>query len=695
MSRDAADLLIELGCEELPARFLAAQAEQLLAGVCRRLADAGLIDSAETGDWLATPRRLTARIPAVRERQPDRTLERKGPAENAAFDADGKPTRAAEGFAKSVGLRVDQLERLETDQGRWLFARVEQPGQTLADLLPGMLDQTVKEMAGARSMRWSDRPERFLRPVRWLVVLHGTDVIELDLFGLTAGRSTRGHRIHAPGTHDLADTSQYESVLESARVLADPARRRDRIAQQVETLAEENGLVAAPDPALLDEVANLTEWPVAVIGRFDPEFLDVPPEALVSSMQQHQKCFPLRDESGALSNRFIAVANIESKDPAAMTAGFARVIRPRLADARFFWDADRKQALGERLTRLDEIRFGEKLGSMGDKTRRIQRLATELAGDFGADPQVVRRAAELSKCDLVTDMVGEFPELQGIMGRHYALASGEPEAVAVAIESHYLPRQAVDALPGDPAGQALGLADRLDTLLGAFAAGQKPTGGKDPYALRRAALGMVRILEATECARPLRDLIDQAAEILSGQLEIQQDLPAEVEAFVLERLRSHAAESGIETNTFHAVAAGRPGTIADFLARARAVQAFADDPEAASLIAANKRIGNLLRQAESEKIGEVRRNSLQEDAEKALFDELVEAESELGALLDQPDYPAALARLARLKGPVDDFFDQVMVMAEDAGLRANRLALLGRLRALFFRVADVARLGRA
>lgn len=692
---EAAELLVELGCEELPARLLAAQAELLKSGVCKRLAEAGLIDSPAAGDWLATPRRLAVRVPGVRSRQADRVLERKGPAEDAAFDAEGKPTKAATGFARSVGMEVDQLERIDSGQGRRLYARVEQPGQALSELLPEMLDLTVREMAGARSMRWSDRRDRFLRPVRWLVVLHGDRVIDMELFGLPAGRATRGHRIHAPGELELDQAGEYEAALEAARVLADPARRRARIAEQVERLARELKLAAAPAPELLDEVANLTEWPVAVAGAFDPAFLEVPPEALVSSMQQHQKCFPLRDAEGALANRFIAVANLESTDPAAMAAGFERVIRPRLADARFFWDTDRKRPLAERLPRLDEIRFGDRLGSVGDKTRRLERLAAELAPALNADPEVTRRAAVLCKCDLVTEMVGEFPELQGIMGRHYALADGEPAPVAEAIESHYRPRQAGDQLPADRAGQTLGLADRLDTLVGAFASGQKPTGGKDPFALRRAALGAVRILEATGCEQPLAALLGQAGRDLEGLVPVDPALLSEVEAFVMDRLRSYAAEAGIETNTVHAVAAGQPGSVADFLARARAVQAFADDPKAASLITANKRISNLLRQAENEEIGDVDERCLHDDDEKRLFNDLVQAEDELGVLLDQADYPAALRRLAQIKASVDGFFDRVMVMTDESALRRNRLALLARLRAQFVRIADVARLGRA
>lgn len=691
MSR--ADLLIELGCEELPARLVAGQAQALVDGIGRRLAEAGLLESA-AGEWRATPRRLAVRFADVLARQPDRTLERKGPAVNVAFDADGNPTKAAEGFARSVGREVSELERMETDQGQWLFARIDEPGRSLSELLPEFLKQTVRDMAGARSMRWSDRDDRFLRPVRWLVVIHGGDVVPVELFGLESGRATRGHRVHAPGGHDIAAAGDYEAVLASAKVLVEPDKRRERIREQVQALADGAGLAVELDADLLDEVTQLTEWPVAVMGGFAQHFLEVPPEALIASMQHHQKCFPLRDADGGLAPRFIAVANIESTDPAAMTAGFERVIRPRLADAKFFWDADRRQPLESRRLHLKSVRFAEGLGSIDDKVRRLENLAANLAPALEADAEITRRAAALCKCDLVTEMVGEFPELQGIMGRHYALADGEPEAVAAAIESHYRPRHAGDALPEDAAGRALALADRLDTVTGVFAIGRKPTGGKDPFGLRRSALGIVRILEESDCAIGLEELVARAADGLAGVAEVTTETSDAVREFLMERLRSHAAEAGIEANTFHAVAAGSPGSVADFLARARAVQAFADDPEAASLIAANKRTGNLLRQTDARKIGEVDDKSLQDAEERTLYDALVDAESALEQHLAAADYGAALGRLAELKEPVDRFFDHVLVMAEDETLKANRLALLARLRAAFLRIADVARLGR-
>ncbi|MEE4638256.1 MAG: glycine--tRNA ligase subunit beta [Wenzhouxiangella sp.] len=691
-------LLLELGCEELPAGQIERQLQLLGQGLKTRLLDANLIESGSEPTLLGTPRRLAVCFESVRATQPDQVLERKGPAESSAFDDQGQPTRAAEGFARSVNLTVDQLERLETEQGRWLFARVHRPGRSLAELLPDMLDATVQAMAGARSMRWSDRTERFLRPVRWLLVLHGDRIVPVSAFGLTAGRETQGHRIHAPGAHTVDHADHYATVLRRAFVEPDAGRRRDKIRVDAERLAREVDLEVVIEESLLHEVAGLTEWPVAIVGGFDERFLEVPAEALISSMQQHQKCFPLRQRDGRLAAKFIAVANIESTNVAAMTEGFERVIRPRLADARFFFEQDRRTPLADRLSRLHSIKFQEKLGSLAAKTARLQALGAELARLFGADIDAVRRAATLSKCDLVTEMVGEFPELQGIMGHHYALADGETEFVARAIESHYLPRHSGDDLPADPVGQCLALADRLDTLVGIFAAGQKPKGGKDPFALRRAALAVIRILEVAGVETPLRRLLERAAETLAADLDdrlaIDVALIDEVEAFVLERLRSHAADLGIETNTVHAVAASGDRSVSDFLVCARAVQAFADDPRADTLIGANKRIANLLRQADDSIPASVNSEVLVESVEKALASAVADTAQRLDDALSRSDYRAALEYLANLRDPVDQFFDGVMVMADDEALRKNRLALLAGLREQFLRVADVARLGR-
>lgn len=712
------NLLLELGCEELPALQIQQQAERLLDGLSKRLIDGGLIDPSATRQWLATPRRLAVLIEEVQTRQADRILERKGPAEKAAFDAQGQPTQAALGFARSVGLDVDQLDRLENEQGRWLYAEVKQTGQTLAELLPGWLEQTVRDMAGARSMRWSDRSEKFLRPVRWMVALHGEQVIPLELFGLTAGRETHGHRVHAPGKHSIEHADIYSNVLEKAFVIADFQQRRDTIFEQVrqiegrldlsvhsnqaddaESVAEvqANGFADKANRELLDEVCGLVEWPVATVGSFDPAFLDVPAEALVSAMREHQKCFALYEKNGQLAPKFITIANLESTDPETMAHGFERVIRPRLADAQFFYQQDLKQPLAARLDALKASVFHPKLGSLFDKTQRVIRLADALADAFGADAGTCHRAAELAKCDLMTQMVGEFPELQGTMGRYYALADGETDTVSTAIESHYRPRYAGDGLPEDAAGRALAVADRLDTLVGIFAAGQKPKGSKDPFALRRAALAIIRILVAAEVDQHLDTFIEKALTTLSESIQIQAQTAEDVLSFVTDRLQAWLGlELGIETNTIRAVAAGAACPVHEFVQRCRELQSCADgDADMVSLIAANKRAANVLRQADTDNFGEVSHRLLQIEAESALFKQIQLIQPDVDGHMQAGDFSAALSRLAQIRPFLDAFFDQVLVMDDNIELRNNRLALLQGVRTLFLKVADVALLGRA
>ena len=705
-------LLLELGCEELPARQIQNQAKLLLEGLRKRLNDAGLIGADNNGRWLATPRRLAVMIDAVAERQPDRVLERKGPAESAAFDDQGQPTPAALGFARSVGLDVDALGRLDNEQGRWLFAKINQPGKSLAELLPEMLDKTVRDMAGARSMRWSDRSDKFLRPIRWLVALHGSDVIPLELFGLSAARETQGHRVHAPGKHAIAQAQDYESVLERAFVLVDFAQRRARIHQQILEIEQSEALHVNTGPvaestheffadkannALLDEVCGLVEWPVAVIGSFDAAFLEVPTEALVSAMREHQKCFALYNPQGELAAKFITITNIESADVALMTHGFERVIRPRLADAQFFYQQDLKQPLISRLEALKASVFHPKLGSLFDKTQRLTRLSSALADHFGADPAVCARAAELAKCDLMTQMVGEFPELQGTMGRYYAAADKETEAVATAIESHYLPRHAGDQLPADSAGRSLAVAERLDTVVGIFAAGQKPKGSKDPFALRRAALALVRILDQAKTNIVIHELIERAAQELASTLAVSKTTLQEVDEFIHERLQSWlSSEFSIETNTFRAAMAGSKRPVHSFKALCLALQAFADRNEnLPNLVAANKRVANLLDKTKNESLSAVNRSLLQIEAESSLFDEIDRAEPIVISRMAEADFDGALTQLAELRPALDQFFNDVMVMDENVEIRLNRLALLNRVRALFLQVADVSLMGRA
>jgi len=682
-----ADLLVEIGCEELPPKSLDALRQAFFAEVANGLAKQGIAYDAESSQGFSTPRRLAALFCGVAPRQPDQSQERRGPAVSAAFDAAGAPTPAAQGFARSVGLEVEQLERLETDKGEWLYARVEQPGQPLEDLIFPILEQAIRQLPVPRPMRWADNEFSFVRPVHWLVVMHGSRVIDGTLLGQAAGRVTRGHRVHAPGPHELPDGASYLDVLERAHVIADPERRRQRIRHALET-TDADVLI---DLALLDEVNNLVEWPVAVACRFEEAFLEVPHAALIASMQDHQKFFPVRDPAteGQVCNRFVAVANLESQDVAAVREGYERVIRPRLADARFFLEQDLKQPLSAHLSTLDRVVFQQKIGTLGDKSRRIESISRTLGEILNVDPDPAARAGLLAKCDLMTQMVGEFPELQGLMGRHYALKSGEAAATAEAIGEHYQPAFAGDAIPGSVAGRLVGIADRADTLVGIFAAGLRPTGNKDPFALRRAALGLVRILLEANLELPLNRLLALAANGLSEQLEIAPALLSDVREFVVERLRHYYREQGYGTELVNAGLASNWDTLPDLDQRLKALDTFMGQEAAASLAAANKRIGNILRRSEDRIEDKIDADLLKLTEEKLLFDEVSKINEEIEPLLSQRDYATSLKKLSRLREPVDAFFDAVMVMDEDPALRANRLALLARLKALFDRIADL------
>jgi len=686
-----ADLLVEIGCEELPPKALDDLREAFFSGIAAGLERSGIAFAAEGSRSFSTPRRLAALFRDVAGSQPDQLQDRRGPAVAAAFDRDGKPTPAALGFARSLGLQVEQLERVATDKGEWLYARVKQPGQPLSALLFPILEQATRALPTPRPMRWADHDFSFVRPVHWLVALHGEQVVPGELLGLTAGRHTRGHRIHAPGPHELASARQYEELLERACVIADPGRRRERIRGLLQA-ADPAVLI---DPALLNEVNNLVEWPVAVACRFEEEFLHVPHAALVASMQDHQKFFPVRDPADPrqVTNRFVAIANIDSTDLAAVREGYERVIRPRLADARFFLEQDQKQPLERYLGALDRVVFQQKIGTVGDKTRRIAAISAKLAEILSIDHDTAARAALLAKCDLLTQMVGEFPELQGLMGAHYALASGESAAVAAAIGEHYLPGFAGDSIPATEAGRVVGIADRADTLVAIFAAGQRPSGNKDPFALRRAALGLVRILLEAGLELELNRVLALAANELAAQIEIEPALLLELREFVVERLRHYYREQGHGADLINAALASDWDSLPDLDARLTALAGFMGQPAAASLAAANKRIGNILKKSGQDVSCEIDENRLKLRQERRLFDELLTIEQAVLPLLERGAYEPALQRLAALREPVDAFFDTVLVMDEDPALRTNRLALLARLKALFDRIADLAILG--
>jgi glycyl-tRNA synthetase beta chain len=687
---DNRDLLIEIGTEELPPKALSTLALAFEKGICDGLEKAGLPTS--NVRRFATPRRLAVLIDHLPARQADRRLERRGPALSATFGPDGQPTKAAEGFARSCGVSVAELQRQETDKGAWLVHVSVEPGATTTDLIPGIVETALAGLPIPKRMRWGDRDNEFVRPVHWVVLLFGDEVIPATIMGVPAGRETRGHRFHHPSSIRLNSPADYAPQLASeGRVIADFGERRDAIRAQAEGVAAALSGIAVIKPELLDEVAALVEWPVALTGNFERRFLDVPAEALISTMQDNQRYFPMVDAHGCLLPHFITIANVESRDPAQVRAGNERVIRPRFSDAEFFWNQDRKQPLAARQEALKHVVFQQRLGTLADKSNRVPELARFIAGYGPGNPDWADRAARLSKCDLLTQMVQEFPELQGIMGRYYALHDREVPEVAQALEEQYLPRFAGDRLPASPTGRALALADRLDTLVGIFAIGQAPSGAKDPFALRRAALGVLRILIEGELDLDLPAALERAAAGFEATVRADQAANTVFE-FILERLRGYYLDQGVRADTFEAVLECRPARPLDFDRRVRAVGAFRELPEAASLAAANKRIRNILRKIETVLPFQVRPDLLIEEAEQALAGRLVELSSEAVPLMESGLYGEALSRLAGLREPVDTFFDQVLVMAEDEGLRDNRIALLNELGSLFLRVADFSRL---
>ncbi|HRD64558.1 MAG TPA: glycine--tRNA ligase subunit beta [Candidatus Competibacter sp.] len=687
---DIRDLLIEIGTEELPPKALFDLALAFEKSISDGLEKAGLPN--EEIRRFATPRRLAVLIGNLPARQPDRRQERRGPALSAAFGPDGRPTKAAEGFARSCGVEVAELQRQETDKGAWLVHVSVEPGAATADLVPGIVETALAGLPIPKRMRWGNRDDEFVRPVHWVVLLFGDDVIPATIMGVQTGRETRGHRFHHPFPIRLNSPADYARQLASeGKVIADFGERRDAIRAQADGVAAELNGIAVIKSELLDEVTALVEWPVALAGNFERRFLGVPAEALISTMQDNQRYFPLVDAHGRLLPHFITIANLESRDPAQIRAGNERVIRPRFSDAEFFWNQDRKQPLANRQEALKHVVFQQRLGTLADKSDRVATLARFVAGHGRGNPDWAERAARLAKCDLLTQMVQEFPELQGIMGRYYALHDREVAEVAQAQEEQYLPRFAGDRLPASPTGRALALADRLDTLVGIFAIGQPPSGAKDPFALRRAALGVLRILVEGELDLDLPAALERAAAGFEPAIRAGQVTDAVFE-FMMERLRGYYLDRGVRADTFEAVLECRPGRPLDFDRRVRAVDAFRELPEAASLAAANKRIRNILKKVETVLPFQVRPDLLNEEAEQALAGRLVELSSETVPLMESGLYGEALSRLASLREPVDAFFDRVLVMAEDTALRDNRIALLNELGSLFLRVADFSRL---
>ena len=691
------NLLIELGCEELPAQGLTELAGQFSDGVAAGLKKRGLAFSSATALW--TPRRLAVQVFGLAAEQAEQQSERRGPALAAALGSDGTPSKALIGFAASCGVTVDALEKLETDKGSWFVHRATVPGRATSALIPEVLAEALAGLAIAKPMRWGDSTEAFLRPVHWLVVLADSDVVPCAAFGIESGRITYGHRFLAPAAIELAHADSYAAALLAAKVQTDPAKRAQIVRDGVQALAHELNGRAEIRASLLDEVVNLTEWPVPILCAIPPEFMRLPAATIVTTIEVHQRYFPIYSvQDNALLPAFIGVANIDSLDPREIRKGYERVVRPRLADADFFYQQDLKTPLTELQELLKAVTFQAKLGSVWEKSLRVSALASQLAPAFGVKPEIAERAALLAKCDLMSRMVGEFPELQGEMGKTYALAQGESIEVAASLDEVYCPRASGAPIAPSALGKCLAVAERLDTLAGIFAAGLKPTGNKDAFALRRAALGLARTLIEGELKLDLVQAIQFAVAQLPASVAAKPELTDELYAFVVERLRAYYQERGIESLLIDAVVERKPVDLLDFDLRLRACQAFRALPESAALVAANKRIRNILRKLDSTEAQNLVKHAIEpklfeNDAERALDHAVELANTDSAPLVRAQRYVEALTRLAALRAPVDQYFDAVMVMDERPDVRRNRLASLKRLSELFLNVADVSVLG--
>ncbi len=702
----AADFLVELGTEELPPKALLTLRDAFTAGILQGLTEANLQHGEVQG--FATPRRLAVCVKELTSQQAAQEIENRGPPVRLAFDDNGNPTKAAEAFAAKCGVRVNQLSRTETDKGEWLYYKGRSEGVAAAELIPAIVDKALAALPIPKRMRWGASDTEFVRPAHWLVMMHGDTVIPATVLGLKAGNQTFGHRFHSPGAITVTAPAHYADILEQqGKVIADFAARRARVVTAAHQAAAELGGEALLHDEVVDEVTALVEWPVPVAGRFDETFLRLPREVLISTLQDHQRYFPVIDGEHELKAAFITISNIESTQPAEVRRGNERVVLPRLADAAFFWDQDGRSKLADRIDALDSVVYQQGLGSLRDKSARVAKLAAALTGISNADPANVARAALLSRTDLLTDMVGEFPELQGRMGYYYASNDGEDEQVAIALEEQYLPRHAGDRLPQTAVGRTLAVADRLDTLAGVFALGKKPTGNKDPFGLRRQALGLIRIIVEGGLDADLPDLLDLAAQLqpeqTNKQAPAQSDVARTVHDFVMDRLRAwyldgHApgfSKGDVSPEMFAAVLARNPRSLLDFHARINAVRNFMQHDSAVSLAAANKRIANILRKADDSvgtKTSAVDTGLFESNVEQQLYEAIEGLRAEHGRDLESRNYEGLLIRLAGLREPVDNYFDDVMVMTDDDRQRNNRLAQLSALRTLFLDVADISQL---
>ncbi len=682
----ALDFLVELGTEELPPKALKTLGESFLAGIEKGLKAAGL--SYRGARYYAAPRRLAVLVEQLATEQPDRTVNLDGPPVQAAFDAEGNPTQAALGFAKKCGVELSAIDQ----SGPKLKFSQHIPGQRAYTLLPGIVENSLNELPIPKRMRWGARKTEFVRPSQWLVMLFGDQIVDCEILAQKANRFSRGHRFHANHEVRISAPAMYAQELRAAYVIADVAERREQIAKRIEQLATEQQGSAIVPPALLDEVSALVEWPVPLVCSFEERFLEVPQEALITTMQDNQKYFCLLDANGKLLPRFITVANVESKDPSQIISGNEKVVRPRLTDAEFFFKQDKKQPLEAFNQRLANVVFQAQLGTVYDKAQRVSALAGFIAGRIGGDAKRGARAGLLSKCDLASEMVGEFPEMQGIAGYYYALNDGEPQDVALALNEQYMPRGAGAELPSTLTGAAVALADKLDTLVGIFGIGMLPTGSKDPYALRRAALGVLRILIEKGLELDLGATVEFAVRQYGSKVKAAGLAPQVLE-FIFDRLRARYEDEGVDVSVYQAVRAVNPMSPLDFDQRVQAVQAFRKLPEADALAAANKRVSNLLSKADGQVASSIEAHYFDTPAEFTLNAAIQKADNAVQPLAQSRQYREALAQLASLRAPVDAFFEAVLVNAEDPKVRANRYALLARLRGLFLGVADISVLG--
>lgn len=680
------NLLIELGTEELPPKALKKLALGFRDGLVGQLESAEL--SFDSVEWFAAPRRLAVRINSLQAKQNDKQVEKRGPAVQAAFDQDGNPTKAAMGWARGCGIEVSEAGRHKTDKGEWLLHVASVAGKSLEELVEGFIAQAIKQLPIPKPMRWGSGREEFIRPVHTLIAMYGDKVLPASVLGLTSGNQSQGHRFHHRGLVEVTHANNYEADLEDAHVVVDYNKRQAMIVEQMAAASAEHNAKTIEDADLLDEVTSLVEWPVALVGSFEERFLDVPAEALIYTMKDDQKYFPLLDENGKLIPKFVFISNIESKDPKQVIEGNEKVVRPRLADAEFFYNTDKKNTLESRLESLATVLFQKQLGTLKDKSERISQLAGFIADNISANKVLAERAGLLSKTDLMTEVVMEFTDIQGVMGKYYALNDGEDPVVADALYQQYMPRFAGDELPSSLEACAVALADKFDSLVGIFGIGQHPKGDKDPFALRRAAIGIIRILIEKELAVDFKQVAEFAKGLFGDKLTNDQVIDDVID-FMLGRFQAHYQEQGVKVEVIRAVEIKKPTSALDFERRVNAVVNFAKLDAAVALAAANKRVNNILAKNGKGEFSEINQSLLADDAEKALVEQLVAITPAVNTAYEQGDYQLGLEKLAALRSVIDDFFDNVMVMADDEQVKNNRLAILAELQNLFMHTADI------